>query len=583
LKIHRYVARFPLSASGIPQDRRKKRADFSLTQSWLQNQIRKPSVKALRFPHNLFLNPFSGVSIMQPNLVYVATTASIVVIGMTVLWYLKWDRNPSDVSFESFFVGGGKVGETLTANNNWGLCFAFANAVWYYAFLGYYYGPWTFLLQVPWSVAVILLSRKLSLYIAASHSGTVHGFIEHRYGARAALVAAVATLIGYTINIGFELFYSAFLLCVGLGIPELGFIVSMFLAIFVAGYCVAGGYLGNVRTDRFQNLLGFAAVVFLIVALMPKFYSATGSWNAFSTAGNFSAPPWHFVLGVATFAFLFNFVDMANWQSLAANRNLSKADLANVGRGLFWSAVVQMIAPAFVGCWLGVILKALKGDLADDQYFNFAFSNVFGDSLTSAILLGIVVFGLLGITISSAGSYLLASMQTLAVDIVWRRELEKSSGKDENLQRAVLRWTRHNLMFLSLASVAVFASMYYGLSKFGVQGLAFQFQFVMYGVAVTLVPCVIEALLALHSQRSVRISANSALFSICAGLTAVLIPFFIAATVWDLPAIEVIRLQYGISVSGDAIINLTPVFGFLIAAITCLILSKAEKKNEIRI
>ena len=176
-------------------------------------------------------------------------------------------------------MGGGRVGPTLTSNNNWGLCFAFANAVWYYAFLGYYYGPLTFLLQLPWSAAVFILSYRLRLYIKASGYGTVHGFIGHNYGRSAETVAAVATLIGYTINIGFELFYSAYLLGASIGIADLGTLLGFFLAVFVAGYCVAGGYIGNVRTDPFQNWLGVIALVILIALLIPDYRAINGTGN----------------------------------------------------------------------------------------------------------------------------------------------------------------------------------------------------------------------------------------------------------------------------------------------------------------
>jgi hypothetical protein len=315
---------------------------------------------------------------------------------------------------------------------------------------------------------------------------------------------------------------------------------------------------------------------------MPKFFAATGSWNTFSTASNFPAAPWHFILGVATFAFLFNFVDMANWQSLAANRNLKEGELRSVSRGLALSAGVQLLAPAFVGCWLGVVLKGLKSDLADDQYFNYAFSSSFDQNLLSAIMLGLVLFGLLGITISSAGSYLLASMQTLAVDVVWREKLRNPSEPKEVLEKIILRWTRHNLMLLSLGSICVFAGLYYSLSKFGVQGLAFQFQFVMYGVVVTLFPCVVEGLLALRANRASRISSYSAHLSIVSGLIVVIVPFIVAATVWDLPAVDSFRSKLGLTIGGDAIINLTPVFGFLIATLVCVLSIKLEERHALR-
>jgi hypothetical protein len=150
------------------------------------------------------------------GLVGVVIAVFIVTAGILCFWYMKLrarKRLAMD-SFGTFFLGGGKVGEHLTANNNWGICFAFANAIWYYAYLGYYYGLYILFLQVAWSVAVVFIAWHIGQYLVASDDGTVHGFISHHYGARASVLAAVATLIGYTLNVGFEIFYSAHLLVV---------------------------------------------------------------------------------------------------------------------------------------------------------------------------------------------------------------------------------------------------------------------------------------------------------------------------------------------------------------------------------
>ena len=142
----------------------------------------------------------------------------IVSVGVLFFWYrkIRVRKRLTMDSFGTFFLGGGEIGKYLTANNNWGICFAFANALWYYAFLGYYFGIYVFLLQAAWSAAIVFLAKYLATYLHASRDGTVHGFIGHHYGTRTSLLAAIATIIGYTLNIGFELFYSAHLLVVSL-------------------------------------------------------------------------------------------------------------------------------------------------------------------------------------------------------------------------------------------------------------------------------------------------------------------------------------------------------------------------------
>ncbi len=65
------------------------------------------------------------------------SAGAIVAVGIATFSWWKWRTVPDEDrdSFERFFQGEGRVGEQLTTNNNWGLCFAFANAVWYFAFL----------------------------------------------------------------------------------------------------------------------------------------------------------------------------------------------------------------------------------------------------------------------------------------------------------------------------------------------------------------------------------------------------------------------------------------------------------------
>ncbi len=185
----------------------------------------------------------------------------IVTAGILYFWYAKLRARrllPMD-SFSTFFLGGGRVGEHLTTNNNWGICFAFANALWYYAYLGYYYGLYILFLQAAWSLAIVFIAWHITKYLDASRDGTVHGFIGHHYGARASVLAAVATLIGYTLNVGFEVFYSAHLLVVSAGGTQYELLLAVTIAVFVGGYCIMGGYLSSVVTDPIQNILGLGA------------------------------------------------------------------------------------------------------------------------------------------------------------------------------------------------------------------------------------------------------------------------------------------------------------------------------------
>ena len=478
-------------------------------------------------------------------------------------------------SFSTFFLGGGGVGEYLTANNNWGICFAYANAMWYYAFLGYYYGFYIFLLQVAWSAGVVFLAKQITKYLSASRDGTVHGFIGHYYGTRTSLLAAIATIIGYTLNIGFEIFYSAHLLVISVGIQKYELFTAILIAFFVGGYCVIGGYRSSVVTDPIQNWLGVLSLLILLGLVLPPVFR-TSSLGALFSRANTAYPGTAFLVGVVVFSFFFNLVDMANWQSIAANRDLSEEDLQGVKVGLIRSAAIQILAPAAFGSLFGAALRLTTPGIPDDGYFASAIRPLTSTATPwHGVILGFLFLGFIGIAVSSAGSYLLAAMQTLAIDVFKRRVIPilNDTGTTEEKRReielSVLDWVKRMMIPVVLGMTLVFAALYYGLSRIDRQGLAFQFQFVMYGAAVTLVPAVLAALFRPKS----KLSSRAGFLSIFVGLIFVFVPFGVAETVWS-------RFPNLVGViSSDDIVNLTPLIGLVTSIVVFTVVSKMEMRN----
>jgi hypothetical protein len=536
----------------------------------------------------------------------VSIAAAVILLGLFFFWRLSWygsdvahsglwqkvqndlrlvfrlrtpSRDANDLdTFGSFFLGGKRVGGELTGQTNWSLCFAFANAIWYFAYLGFTYGAWAFALQLPWTAAIFFLARYSRQYIEASNKGTVHGFIRSCYGGPTAVIAAIATCIGYVLNCGFEIFYSVHLLSVAFDFKNVEMIVALGLGFFVTACIVAGGYSANVRTDFWKNLFGVIGLVLLLIALFPtyssKFVDTTAALIAPWTNPNLnSMPSWHFVLGVSIFAFFFNFVDMANWQSLAANQDLTDQEREQVKRDLRLSAYKQLFAPAFLGACLGVMLKVIQADTPDEQYFRLAFSSAFPTlTLFGGALFGIIVLGLISATISSVDNYLLAAMQTLAVDVFKRSKA--ATVFDQSLpsearrlaEREILYWCKRYMPLLIAFMVLSFGGLYY-LDKQNV----FKYQFVMYGAAVTLFPVVVGAFRHSSQFKAPREAALKpvqppipgvwALASIVAGLLAVFGPFFLRANVhrW-------FDHSLSIGITEDSIADLTPLTGLLAAS-----------------
>lgn len=190
----------------------------------------------------------------------------------------------------------------------------------------------------------------------------------------------------------------------------------------------------------------------------------------------------------------------------------------------------------------------------------------------AAVVLGLLVFGFISLTLSNAGSFLVAAMQTLAIDVVKRKEVAKFDnetlyGPDKQMiEQDILSWVKQNVMTASLVSVLLFASLYYGLTYFESAANVFQFQFVMYGAAVTLVPVVITHLFIDRENASIR-SRPEGFWSIAIGLSAAIIPFILAAFFWNASPVMRLRAMSPIELASDMIINLTPLFGLTASVI----------------
>jgi Na+/pantothenate symporter len=494
--------------------------------------------------------------------------------GFWFYWKLRVNREAPEVeTYSTFFMGGEKIGRNLTMENNWGLCFAFANAVWYYAYLGFTYGPKAYLFQVPWSLSIVILGYFLPIYIKHSKHGTIHSFLSSRYGNKFGLYASIITTIGYFLNVGFEVYFSTFLISKFLGTSEYTLPLALTLSVFISLYLVVGGYKANAKTDPYQNWACVIALVALLwlmcaanginpidllTALIP---AASSSLNM----SDFQPVTWDLILGITAFTFFFNFVDMANWQSVASNRLLENSDIKRVQTGFYSSAFRQMIAPAILGTLLGVIVHYIDKNTAQADYFDIAMKSVsFGSPMLTFVVVGLLVFGFISVTLSSADSYSLAALQTLSTDVIKRKDFLKSQdsnvdkGEREALERAVINWSKKFLLFLTPLMTLSFFGLYSAAKALDNESAVFNFQFAMYGAAMVLFPALVGAFMgANEDENRAKFDNRFALVSIIFGLSAVLIPFaafqfFIAEDIFE-------------GFGNGRIIPLTPVFGILVS------------------
>ena len=539
-------------------------------------------------------------------------TAAVLFFGLLIFVRVAWSRRKDSYLIRNFFQGGGSIGPELTEHNSIGLTFAWMGGIWFFTTISYASGPWVVLLQLPWCFSIILLAmlfRKIKKVIGGK---TIHGFLGNSYSPFTQVVAAIATAIGYLINSGFEILWSSLMLAHCLGSPESALSLAIVLGTVAAVYCMIGGYLANAKTDRHQNVLGVVALACLvgfvildtkvpgilstagaIFALGSVFYAAftyyiailpsnrsqriqnvvaivfaliaivvclvltfsTGEATSTATPSLSSSNlPIPLLVGLLSFQLIFNAIDMANWQQVAANSAGSESDDKQVKRAIIRSALYLLWFPALGGTILGCALRFADTPVQNETIFAIAYGHVAPSAgeIIRGLLLGVITLGLISTTLSTADSYLMSAVQTITTDIIFRDEYNKLVlTPDPNAEKKFVIKCRNFLIPIGLLSV----TLAYGLWVAYPQS-PLDFQALMYAWALTLA---VPAMVALVLPKMASGKAPHACLGIAISVIVVTIMFFYSVV--GLPSDSGLRTW---------LVNLMPTTAMLVPAIFML-------------
>lgn len=338
-----------------------------------------------------------------------------------------WKRR---LTLVDFFYGEHRLGLSPVVNLLLSSPFSL-NGVLYQCFLGYAIGYAAILTQVAWCISYVWLNHYRETIRRGVHERTLHGFIGAKFGRRAAVAAAVATVIGFTLQVGWELIVGTSLLSAALPPGQhvaFFWICAFSLAVIVAAYTMLGGIRGNARANTVQNLIGAAALAALAVWL-------TWYWGGPASG---STKPWDAnsferlltILGVGgvitniVFSLLWQFVDMSTWQTLAS----ADEDKPATRKSLYLSTGLIFLFPGAVGTWIGMYARSIE-KLDSDTLLPHIITLLQGDPLLQLF----IVTGLICAMFSTLDGLLLSVGQAVAFDI------KKSDG----LSR-VLDWYKSN-------------------------------------------------------------------------------------------------------------------------------------------
>ncbi len=513
------------------------------------------------------------------------STGVILFIGLLFFVQLAWKRRTESFKVRNFFLGGGSVGPELTEQSSIGLTFAWMGGTWFFTILAYQNGPWVTLLQLPWCFSIILLALLFRRIKSVIGLNTIHGYLGYAYSPRTQVVAAIATTIGYLINTGFEVFWSSLMLAHCLGAPGLALQFAAVLVMVCAIYCMIGGYVANATTDKPQNVVGvislailitfvvwdlslpnsllwacgifvagavaysvfsyltphlsnrhsnriqsIVAVLYALVAIAVTIFLVLSD-NSLTTASSQSEIanlhntmlPLPLIVGILSFQLIFNAIDMANWQQVAANSMISDSTIPAVRWAIIRSAMYLLWFPALGGVLLGCALRFADLQVQNETIFAIAFTHVLPDypGIMRGILLGVITLGFISTTLSTADSYLMSAAQTLATDIVFRREYGAIlKYGDEQAERDFVMKCRNLLIPIGIIAVALA----YSLWRLYPQN-PLDFQALMYAWALTLTAPVLLALLVPGWSRG---RSAHAFYAILLSLLLVSAMFFIS-------------------------------------------------------
>lgn len=357
-------------------------------------------------------------------------------------------------TIQAFFWGDRKLSPGLVASLILTSSFSL-NGMLYQTWLGYKIGWWSLAVQLFWCTSFAFLAFNIDRFRDALGVGTMHGIIGARFGPRAALVAALASVLGFAILIGWEVVVGATVLGNVAGVSSsLAVWLPISLGLLAAAYTSMGGLRGNARANVAQNIFKSLALIAGLVALLALAGATLGDFGTVlreAPSSSITFPQATLALGgwalTANFAFslFWQVVDMSNWQNLSAARASKKAGYVSI----LVASVLVFVFPGLIGTLIGISLsshEASVGAITDANVLNRVI-----EVLGGAPWLAIGLFAAFGAAmLSTMDGYALAAAQAATWDITNRREVvellehgvertpEPADGKVLTIARALI-------------------------------------------------------------------------------------------------------------------------------------------------
>lgn len=290
------------------------------------------------------------------------------------------------------------------------------NGMLYQTWLGYSIGWAALWTQVVWCCGYVWMAKYSSKIGELSGSGTLHGVLGNVFGRRAGVWGAYGSVIGFLTLIGWEIACAKGIATMIL--PKSGSAINLFavlLAVVAATYTVRGGIKGSLGANRIQNFFA-GSMLILGVSYFGFWAMKEGGSAPLNSPGLLESHSRLLTtLGIGglitnfVFSLGWQFVDMSNWQSIAA----SSKEKGTARRGLLLGTGWVFIFPGVIGTAAGVFLSGVPGLTSDDIVPVFL-SKLGGVSPLLGILM---IAAFVSAMLATLDGYFLAASQAIIWDI----------------------------------------------------------------------------------------------------------------------------------------------------------------------
>ena len=447
--------------------------------------------------------------------------------GLTVLWYFvvaaKSRRSFVNTSAPDAFLryrgdvptGVPPLSAQLLHASLMGSAFSLASSV--YAYLNWAAIDGAFVLWSPitWALgAFVLYLLRRQVFQASRKSWTLHGFLEETYGSSVLKrLASVITSLVFLLQVVAEVYVGLAVLRVFVG-PEVPlWILCLIAGLIFVGYSVIGGLPAIMLTDHIKYRLITFGLLLATITLVDHGGATAMRLVGQSLKTSFfpgSAASGIVLLSLFALNLPLLITDMSVWQRIGAAESERE-----VSRGLrkFAMQLLPLLSViVFVGIGFGSILESPEGYSVAQTILGF-----FLDSVVFVFLLA----GLLAALLTTADNYLIASVQTVLVDWVWARRLQRVAYRPEDLpveqQRSMLRSAEIGVVVLGFGCVIL------GYLFFSALPSLLDLLFVIFGIQASLAPSVTFGILGRASHADARAGVASIVAGGLAGLVCLLL------------------------------------------------------------